>query len=43
MKKNIEYEEATLTCIGCGKKIKRVVLKQRKIKSFLCQNCAKIE
>jgi len=36
-----EYEEKTLTCIGCGKKVKRVVLKKRKLKTFLCQRCAK--
>jgi len=43
MKKNIEYEEATLMCEGCGKKLKSIVLKKRNIKTFLCQRCAKNE
>ena len=36
-----DYEERVLTCIGCNKKVKRVVIRKRKIKDFLCQRCAK--
>ena len=36
-----DYEEKSLKCVGCGKEVKRVVLKSREIKTFLCQWCAK--
>ena len=35
------YEERVLTCVNCGKKVKRVVIKERKVEEFLCQGCAK--
>lgn len=36
-----DFEETEITCIGCGKKIKIVKLKTRKINDFLCQKCGK--
>jgi len=37
-----DYEEKEVICIGCGKIIKTIILKGRKIKNFLCQKCGKI-
>jgi len=39
----LEYEEKIIACMGCGKKIRAVVLKNSNNEFFLCQRCAKEE
>ena len=37
----MNYEEVELTCEVCGKKVRRVRMKSKKSKKFLCQRCGK--